>query len=351
MLISAILLTVISMNAQNKKEQALAKGQEAVELMDNGRFDESIKLLEQAQKLDPDRFDYPYELALAHYLKEDYKTAIKILEKNKNHPDVTDRLFQLLGNSYDYSGQEQKAFDAYDEGLQRFPKSGMMYLEKGNIHWGKEEYGEALPYYEKGIEIDPAFSSNYYRAARIYCSSTEPLWGILYGEIFLNLERGSTRTEEMSKLLYDTYKENIKFKSDTSYSVSFCGNTITMGSQGEMKLPFGLMVYEPLMLIAIVGEKTIDMNALCNIRSRFLDLYFQNDNSSKYPNALFDYQKKVKEAGHLDAYNHWILLKGDENAFDKWYDKNKTAWDDFIKWFTDYGMVVDEGHRFYSGQY
>ena len=48
---------------QNNKEKALAKGQEAIKLMDNGKLDESIKLLEEAQKLDPDRFDYPYEKA------------------------------------------------------------------------------------------------------------------------------------------------------------------------------------------------------------------------------------------------------------------------------------------------
>jgi len=78
---------------QGNKDKALEKGQAAIELMDNGKIDESIKLLEEAQQLDPDRFDYPYELAYAHYLKEDYKGAIKILEKNINHKDVTERLF------------------------------------------------------------------------------------------------------------------------------------------------------------------------------------------------------------------------------------------------------------------
>lgn len=53
----------------------------AIELMDNGKIEASIELLEEAQKLDPDRFDYPYELAYAHYLKKDYKGAIKILER------------------------------------------------------------------------------------------------------------------------------------------------------------------------------------------------------------------------------------------------------------------------------
>lgn len=57
----------------------MKKGLEAIKLMDNGKFDESIKLLEEAQKLDPKKFDYPYEIAYAHYIQEDYKGAIKIL--------------------------------------------------------------------------------------------------------------------------------------------------------------------------------------------------------------------------------------------------------------------------------
>ena len=64
---------------QSDKDKALEKGRAAIELMDNGKINESIKLLEEAQKLDPVKFDYPYELAYANYLNKDYKGAIKII--------------------------------------------------------------------------------------------------------------------------------------------------------------------------------------------------------------------------------------------------------------------------------
>lgn len=105
---------------QTDKEKALSKGEKAVELMDNGKIDEGIKLLEEAQKLDPHRFDYPYELAYAYYSKENFTEAIKILEKNINHKDVTEKLFQMLGNSYDVLGETEKAFESYDSGLKNF---------------------------------------------------------------------------------------------------------------------------------------------------------------------------------------------------------------------------------------
>lgn len=339
---------------QTNKEKALEKGREAIELMDNGKIDESIKLLEEAQKLDPDRFDYPYELAYAYYSKEDYKTAIKILEKNTDHKDVTERLFQLLGNSYDVMGKSDKAFEAYDAGLKKFPNSGMIYLEKGNVLWNKKEYGKALPYYEKGIEVDPKFPSNYYRATIIYCASTEEVWGLIYGEIFMNLERNSKRTPEISKLLFDTYKSEIKFTSDTSMTVSFCQqmtmNENAISDPKNIKIPF-CMIFEPTLLMSIAFEKSIDINSLDKIRSTFIDNYFNNERDKTYPNVLFSYQKKVKDAGHIEAYNHWILMKGDEDGFDKWQSANKDKWDSFVIWFKDNGLKVDNSNKFYSGQY
>lgn len=350
-------LVLIGQNlfAQTDKEKAYEMGISAIKFMDGGKIDESMKLLEKAQKLDPENINYPYELAYAHYLKEDYKGAIKILEKNTNHKDVNDRVFQLLGNSYDVLGKTDKAFEAYDAGLKLFPNSGLIYLEKGNVYWSKKEYNNALPFYEKGIEVDPQFSSNYYRAALLYTSSTEEVWGMIYGEIFMNLERNSKRTAEISKLLFDTYKREIKFTSETSYSVSFSQNN-TINSNDikdgkQIKLPFGVGAYEPTLLLSIVGDKKIDLGSLDRIRSRFVDSYFERGNGSKYPNLLFDYQKKVKDAGHLEAYNYWVLMKGDEPAFNSWCKQNKAKWDAFLKWFSDNGLSVDGSNRFFRGQY
>ena len=352
-----ILVMIISaspVSAQSDKEKALKKGQEAVKIMDEGKINESIKLLEEAQKLDPSFFDYPYELALAHYMKEDYKGAIKILEKIADHKNVKDRLFQLLGNSYDMLGKSDVALKKYDEGLKKFPNSGMLFLEKGNVYWGKKEYEKALPFYEQGIEIDPSFPSNYYRAARIYCNSSEAVWGMIYGEIFMNLERNSKRTAEISQLLFDTYKSQIKITSDTSLSVSFCKNMITKANDildpKKFKLPF-CMIYEPTLMLAIPSVKKMDIAVMNKMRSNFVESYYQNGHDKTHPNVLFDYQNKMVKAGQMEAYNYWILMKGEEDSFSKWQTANKDKWDSFIKWFNDNPLNLDASNHFYRNQY
>jgi hypothetical protein len=66
---------------------------------------------------------------------------------------------------------------------------------------------------------------------------------------------------------------------------------------------------------------------------------------------LFNYQKKVKDAGHIEAYNHWILMKGNEDGFEKWHSENEEKWDNFVKWFTDNGLKIDEKNKFFREQY
>ena len=152
--IAVLLFIIITSLAygQSDKEKAQLLGETAIKLMDEGKIEESIQLLEQAQKLDSIRFDYPYEIALAHYQLNDYNATIEILEKISGYSDITDHYYQLLGNSYDNIKNTDKAIETYQAGLKKFPESGRLYLELGIIQMSKKEYTKAVNYFEKGVE-------------------------------------------------------------------------------------------------------------------------------------------------------------------------------------------------------
>lgn len=344
----------IAVYGQTEKK-AYELGMKAIQQMESGNIKEAIELLEQSKKLDPGNITYPYEISYAHYLDKNYKAAIKVLKGLTKHEQVNGRIWQMLGNCYDMDGKPSKAIATYEKGLKLFPNSGLLYLERGNMEMQKEEYNNALGYYEKGIEVQPQFPSNYYWASKIYLSSTEEVWGMIYGELFMNLERNSSRTIEISKMLYDTYKSQIQFTSDTSFSVSFSQNILLnigdVSDASNFKLPFGIGCYEPILMLSLLDEKSIDINSLHRVRSNFLDYYFKNDYHKEYPNILFDFQKTIEENGHLEAYNHWLLMKGDEDAFIKWHDSNTEKWDAFVAWFTDNPIEVTNEKKFHSTQY
>ncbi|MEO7524638.1 MAG: tetratricopeptide repeat protein [Ferruginibacter sp.] len=341
--------------AQANVEVAAMKAKAAIKLEDEQqKYDDAIRLLREAIILDPDNIFYPYEIAYACSKKKDFSQATDILEGLLSRHDVFASVYQALGNAYDEQGMREKAIKTYEEGVKKFPDAGELYLELGNMQAAKKDYDKAIVYYEKGIEKDPRFPSNYYWAAKIFSGTDDNVWGMLYGEIFLNLERGSTRATEISKMLFNIYKRGIRFNADSSISISFNGNAMLQGTglkdTKKSRAPFAVM-YERVLSWAVSGEKKIDINSLDGIRSRFVNEFFRNESNENFPNILFDYQKRIRYAGHLEAYNHWILMKGDEQLFKTWLAANRKAWVNFFNWQKDNPLQIDSTHKFYRKQY
>jgi len=349
LLILLILISVLSFGQTNDEKKAYDLAMEGIKLMDDGKYDESIKLLKKSEKLDPDNYSYPYEIGYAYLLKKDYKNSTKTFEKVVSFKNASDQCFQMLGNAYDIGGHPDKAIQAYIRGLNIFPNSGRLHFELGNM---QKDLNNAIYYYEKGIELDPMYPSNYYQAAKIFLTNTEvEVWGMLYGELFMNIEKGSKRTEEISKMLYDTYKSEIAFTSDSSFSVSFCKNaSIAVSKNGELankeNLPFGMLVYEPTILISMIGINVIDLISLNEIRTNFLSFYYKQDFNEKYPNVLFEWQNEIAKIGFFESYNYWLLMKGNENEFDEWIEKNETKFNEFIEWFGANQIDIDDANKF-----
>ncbi|PSL33193.1 tetratricopeptide repeat protein [Chitinophaga ginsengisoli] len=353
------------------KEKALAKKNEAIELMDDGKLAESITILEEARKLDPAEPEIVYEMALAKYQQQHYEEAIKLLKELVKKKQATGRVYAMMGNAFDDMGKPEKAIDTYDEGIKKFPEEGNLYVERGVMELKKNDHNAALGFFEKGIKAAPMYPSNYYRAAKIFLDSDQEVWGMIYGEIFMNIERGSKRTEEISKLLYYTYKGEIKFESDTNISVSFAkqNNTIYLdASQNKKKQASSLAsalaeqvmasmgnsfangAYEMTLVKSLIGEKMINLESLNRIRTRFLDIYTQEGRDTSYPVVLFDFQRKVKDAGYLDAYNYWILGQGDEKVFGEWRSEHAQQWNGFMKWFKENRIKITEENAFVRSQ-
>lgn len=352
-LLFLFITTVHFSYAQSTKDKALNNVKQALLLEEKGKPDEAIQLLKEAVTLDTGSVYVSYELAIAYYTKSDYNKAKDILEKLVGNKDVISSVYHLLGNTYDKLGNVEKAVDAYIKGLNKFPEAGELYLEMGTMFLSRKEYDAALGYYENGIKADPAFASNYYWAAKIYCMSNEAVWGVIYGEIFLNLERNSNRTDEISKLLYDTYKKKIRFPRDSSFSVNFSKPFIAniSDTSHKNKIPFAKSIYEPTLMLALLKEKAVDLNSLSRVRKYFVESYFKSGSYENYPNALFDFQYRVLKAGHMEAYNRWILFKGDEAAGNIWVNANRQKWDNFFKWFAKNKLLLDSNYKFYRAQY
>ena len=360
-------MSALSLYGQSEedKEQAYKLAKEAIRLMDEeGNFDKSIELLEKSKKLDPNNLTYSYEIAYAHYNLKDYKKAIKILEKLKNRKDVTEVVFQLLGNSYDILGDPEKAIETYSNGLKIFENSGSLYLELGIVNFFKENYNEAIQCWENGIIVEPEFPSNYYWLAKIFSNTNEKIWALFYGEIFMNLERGSKRTEEISNKLFSVFQECYISKSDTSgeFQLTEKGFQITINSKKDLKniakgkdfLPFeGVFASDFAIAGAFAYEDgTTSINEIFNIRSSIINLWFNEKKHCKnFSNILMDYQKTIYDKGYLEPYTYWLLMKGNEKEFEDWYNKNEENFKLFITWYQNNPLRITKKDKYARIQY
>lgn len=365
--------------AQSKKEKAHNLAVKAITEMEAGNTDYAIQLLEEAELLDPENYLFQYEIGYAHFIAKDYKKAIKVYKKLTSRNDINDQVYQMLGNIYDYDGKPKKAIKTYEEGLKRFPNSGKLHLERGNMEMFAKNYSTALWYFEEGIKREPTFPSNYYWASKLYCSSENEVWGMIYGEIFMNLERNSKRTVEISKMLYDVYKSEITLSSNEADStsnikVSFCkknANVIYLSSDNfddqinqiasnleslllgkpSESANWGLNIYETNLLFALVDTKEITIESLSKMRTNFIKLYFEKKNNEAYPNVLFNYHKQIIDSGYGEAYSHWILMQGNLDEFNKWESENKDKMDAFVEWFTDNPLKITNKSYFHRSNF
>ena len=140
LLMASFLLANFSLFAQtedkseDEKEQAMEIAREAIKLMDEGEYEESIEILEEAKTLDSTNYIFDYEIGYAHFLQEDNNTAIDILEAViEDYDTIGADLYQLLGNVYDFKEKPKEAIRAYKEGLEMFPNAGRLYLELGVV--------------------------------------------------------------------------------------------------------------------------------------------------------------------------------------------------------------------------
>src|SRR5690554_6052079 len=341
-LITAITFSLMAFS-QDDCQKAKENFDNALQSIESKQYVLAEQYLKEAIALCPkEEIKYTYELAWNYYLIKEYKSAIEILTPFMERDSIPADVYQLLGNLWDESNDEGMATAIYDKGFAKHPNAGCLFLERGNISYKNSNYKRALFYYEEGILKDPEYSSNYFRAANIFLGSSEEVWGIMYGELFMLLERNTLRTQEMSKKLYDVFHDEITF-SNSGINISLNDPTIIYSDSPERPNLFPDN-YHNALLKACKGERLINIKTLVDIRTRFIRNFYTQSHAFK--NLLFDYHKKLIDNGHFEAYNYWLFAYGNSTEASKWITQNKGQYDSFLKWMESNPIKINSENVF-----
>lgn len=291
-------------------------------------YTNAILVYNQLARMEPQNLIYRREMAYTYYMGGDLSRATQVITpllKAKEADEATFLTASQIFTARKMSGQAQ---DAIEKGLRKYPKSGILYSDYGRIYAQKKKYKKAQSAWEKGVEYEPNYHMNYFNLAKNYFVSKQPIWSIVYGETFINLERYSTRTEEMKKIVFDSYKQLISNSQLSGFaSKKEKKKLIKSRSKFENKMN---KIYANLSNVVIGG---VDVDNVMMLRTRFLLRWIQVENS-EYPFQLFNFMDEMQGEGHFEAYNQWLFGKANsEKEFITWVKSNSEQYMNFEKYY------------------
>ena len=305
-----LLFGVVSFSQQN----ADTLRETARMFMQQGDLDNAILVLNKAAELKPDDVDILRDQAYANYLRRDFAKAIEIGKVLIEKPNADVQSFQILGMVYKAIADYKEADKLYKKALKKFPESGVLYSEYGDL-LATTNNADAIKMWEKGIQVDPNISSNYYYAAKYYSQKGNALWSVLYGETFVNIESLSQRTVEIKDLVYNNYKQ--LFITDILADIDKKGT------------PFEKAVAAIFEKLSKVISEGVTPESLTILRTRFILNWYQGD-VPKFPFRLFEHQQLLLRQGMFNAYNQWLFgATASTSTFQFWVNTHQEEMKDF----------------------
>lgn len=306
-------MLVASLYSMAQTPDAEQLHENAKTFMQQGDYANAILVLNRCLQMEPKNIEMSKDLALNYFFQKDNPKALEVIKPLLERDDVDDQCFQIAGNIYKEMDDPKECEKVYKRGLKKFPASGALYNDMGELMLAERNY-ESIKQWEKGIEVEPGYSRNYYNAAKYYFLTTDKVWSIIYGEIFIDIDPGSNKTPEMKELLMESYK---KLFSD-----------VDLEQANKDKNDFVKTYLKSMNKQSAVATQGINVETLAMIRTRFILDW--NAGNKKYPYQLFDYHRQLLQDGMFDAYNQWLFGSVQNLAgFQNWISTHATEYSAF----------------------
>ncbi len=327
-IVALVLFTSFQVKAQTDWPTPEVKDMydQARDFLSKGYLQQAIITYQHAIQLAPDKLVLYRDLGKAYYLSGNYKDAQATLEPILKSNEADDQTYQVMASCLKAENDTKKAKTILERGIAHFPHSGILYHDLGKIYDDGNEEVYALQTWLDGIEKDPAYHVNYYEAARTYMNTDKIVWAIIYGEIFVNIEQQTPRSNETRKMLVDAYTKLF-------YNIS-TGNVPKFGQVKSLDEAhsFEEAVKNTLLKLSPIISDGINTENLIMVRTRFLmDWYAQY--ADRYPFTLFTYQDNMLRNGFFDIYNEWLFAKAqNEQEYTAWNKFHEGAMTQFEAW-------------------
>jgi tetratricopeptide (TPR) repeat protein len=205
---------------------------------------------------------------------------------------------------YKAVGNNAECATLYKYAILKFPQSGVIYNDFGELLAKQNQLDQAIKQWELGIENDPNYSGNYYNASMYYSLKRQWIQVAFYGEYFVNIESFTTRTEAIKSKILNAYQALLQpnmiqnFAAATAFEKALAESICSYSKQTK---PINIM-----------------MDTIQIARSKFLN-FWNGTHAAQYPLRLIDHQNQLVKEGIFEAYNQWIFGNAlNPGSYQKW---------------------------------
>ena len=335
LLLTACLVLLTCLYAQPEKDLVL----EGIELHDKGNFNAAIEKYDAALKVNPKYYYGHYEKAITLYALAKYAESLEIIRMIlSTYPDHegTAMLYSSYGNCYDMLKQPDKAIEAYNEGLARFPGTALLHFNKAITYYNGGKTAAANTSVQESIRLNPFHASSHNILAQV--NSQNKVYSLMARLFMLAIEPNGARAAKTRETVEELIGANVKLNDDKSINI-----TMSLPSPGD----------KPTMNDFHQSEIVMGMGAALNLDDKYKG-ESRPQRLKRNLEAIFGTMSPTKESlgfgwefyqpffhdlvknKHLETFSHLVYSSADDAANTKWLADNSFKVQEFRTWFRAY---------------
>jgi tetratricopeptide (TPR) repeat protein len=313
------LLSIFSCTAfAQNKEGAKDLVKQGITLNDQEKYEEAIAKYKEAIKADPNYATAYYELGYTLFSTGKEKDAIPYLENALKLDPKLAGAYDVLGSIYDDDRQFEKASDYYRQGIKASPDYQMLYYNLSISCFRQGKYDEAEVNAVQSIKLNPKHASSQRAYAMIAFKQNRRGVSLLAWSSFILLEPQTKRSAEAYNYIKYILNYGINRGADRNININISAGD---SDPGNLALP-----------IAVLAATT-DKKGLTGIDSLRLQLksvyevgetFNINKHDDFYAHFYADYFKKLAETDNMEAFSRLVSLTANKEENVQWFKDNST---------------------------
>jgi tetratricopeptide (TPR) repeat protein len=292
-------------------------------------YEKALEYYREAVAIDKQNCQYQTRYAHAFFLNNQVNNAAIILDRATRLPSVTENCYQLCCQVFSVRNEFKLAKKYVDDGIEKFPKSGLLYNEKAKLYSSYRDDTQAEENWMKAIQVQPSFLEPYYLLAKLYDTASDKTPNTLFLlENYLLANPQGVKAKEAKILLYRCFANLQK----TLFVKN--KNTAPVAKKKDADASIAKTYYRILKANKYHVSSGANVDNITQWRASAVRDW-ETLTNIPIPNYIL-FQKRIMHEQLFDVYNQWLFGEAAKPAkYAEWKANNEKSIDLLISFLNE----------------